>query len=157
VHFDCIINFLTFILSYDSDVRFQDVEDLHTYSSSWEVTAQIISSRMKYTRGGDVIYIAILADLSVRILLKQIILFSVINSRGKKELIDQRSVDESQNSISFHKLLYMVVIFLSSDQSSSKWYILCSKEASSKYIHCINFFVQWPIILKMIYTVLEGG
>jgi hypothetical protein len=42
---------------------------------------------MKYTRGGDVIYIAILADLSVRILLKQIILFSVINSRGKKELI----------------------------------------------------------------------
>jgi hypothetical protein len=120
VHFDCIINFLTFILSYDSDVRFQDVEDLHTYSSSWEVTAQIISSRMKYTRGGDVIYIAILADLSVRILLKQIILFSVINSRGKKELIDQRSVDESQNSISFHTLLYMVVIFLSSDQSSSK-------------------------------------
>jgi hypothetical protein len=38
MHIDCLIIFLTFILSYDSDVRFQDVEDLHTYISSWEAT-----------------------------------------------------------------------------------------------------------------------
>jgi hypothetical protein len=68
MHFDCLVIFLTFILSYNSDVRFQDVEDLHTYRSSWEATAQIISCRMKYTRGRDVIFIAILADQSVRLL-----------------------------------------------------------------------------------------
>jgi hypothetical protein len=68
MHFDCLVIFLTFILSYNSDVRFQDVEDLHTYRSSWEAIAQIISCPMKYTRGRDVIYIAILADQSVRLL-----------------------------------------------------------------------------------------
>jgi hypothetical protein len=55
-----------FLFSYHKDVQFSNIEDLHTYSTSWEATAQIISCRMKYTRGGGVFYVAILADQSVR-------------------------------------------------------------------------------------------
>ncbi|KAM0870382.1 hypothetical protein ACQ4PT_040066 [Festuca glaucescens] len=47
-----------------SYIRFRNVEELHTYSRSWETTARIISRRIRYTRNGDVMYRGILADQS---------------------------------------------------------------------------------------------
>ncbi|KAM0845379.1 hypothetical protein ACQ4PT_056417 [Festuca glaucescens] len=47
-----------------SYIRFLNVEELHTYSRSWETTARIISGRIRYTRNGDVMYRGILTDQS---------------------------------------------------------------------------------------------
>jgi hypothetical protein len=48
---------------------------LKTCIRTWEATTQIISSQMKYTRDGGVFYVAILADQSVRTLLKKVLYY----------------------------------------------------------------------------------
>ena len=56
--------FSCFLFTINRDVRFNDVENLHVYSS-WSTTAKVVSGQIKETRSGNIVYRAVLIDLSV--------------------------------------------------------------------------------------------
>ena len=59
-----LICFTNSLCLLNRDVRFKDIENFHVHSS-WNITAKVVSAQIKQTRSGNIVYRAVLTDLSV--------------------------------------------------------------------------------------------